>query len=209
MDTILEKLVREKFKIDVKNVYDVDISFWPFLSIKECEPVALGEPLRKSYYYKSTEVIRIELSRVLGNVSFDNSDYENVLIGSCTTVNFLNYGQEIGITKSKNTTFNVQPVFNGDGSETCTGFSSPAQREFLRNERRERDLYFQSKSPIVYSSLYRFYATLYDFYLKTGDRFQIENAINNETNAEILAILNNQVYGSETTVRELIINNLQ
>jgi hypothetical protein len=58
--------------------------------------------------------------------------------------------------------------------------------------------------------LYASYKDEYNEYLRTGVCTAFVNRLNNETNVDIKAVLNNEVFGYEPmTVKELIIMNLQ
>jgi hypothetical protein len=98
----------------------------------------------------------------------------------------------------------------GDGTETVVGFSSPKMRKSMKEERYAADDYLQSKNPNLYALLYSRYNAQYEFYLKTGKKSNLVTAINGETDPDINAVFNNQVFGYEPmTVRELILMNLQ
>ena len=103
----------------------------------------------------------------------------------------------------------LQPVFLGDGTETVVGFSSQKQRQILKTERYNADDYLQAKNPNLYALLYGRYTANYDYYLKTGKKDALVTAINAETDVNINAVFDNLVYGTQITVRDLILMNLQ
>ena len=65
-------------------------------------------------------------------------------------------------------------------------------------------------NPQLYAALYQQYQVEYNSYLRAGVSTAFVNALNNETNPQILAMLNKEVFGFEPmTVKELVIMNLQ
>lgn len=122
----------------------------------------------------------------------------------------MDWAGEIAYTKSKQPEyFDLQPVFLGDGTETVVGFSSQKQRQILKTERYNASDYLQAKNPNLYALLYGRYTANYDYYLKTGKKDALVTAINAETDVNINAVFDNLVYGTQITVRDLILMNLQ
>lgn len=118
----------------------------------------------------------------------------------------MDWAGEIAYPKRKQPEyFDLQPVFLGDGTETVVGFSSQKQRQILKTERYNADDYLQAKNPNLYALLYGRYTANYDYYLKTGKKDALVTAINAETDVNINAVFDNLVYGTEITVKELIL----
>ena len=192
-------------------IFDLDFSNFHFL--KEKEPVynMKGQKVSKSYYdEKNKEAVRIVYERIFGNHTYKDVVYPNVFLGVSKTVNFLDWAGEIVNIKSKPIyEFNLEPNFDA-GSLIPTGFSSQKQRSILKEERYSADDFLQSKNPELYAMLYGAYTSQYEFYLKTGKKQRLVDAINAETNAQINSAFNRIVEGTDTvTVKQLIIMNLQ
>jgi hypothetical protein len=192
----------------------IDIPFDNLSFLIEKEPIynMKGQKVSKSYFCKKgKEVIRIKYDRVIGTYNYKGLDYEDVFIGLQKTILYMDWSGEIGYTKKKQFySFNLEPVYLADGTETIKGFSSQKQRQILKSERFSADDYLSSKNPDLHSALYDAYQSEYNAYLRTGISTAFVNAMNAETNTELLAMLNKEVFGYEPmTVKELIILNLQ
>ena len=118
---------------------------------------------------------------------------------------------EIAYSKKKQFySFDLKPVFVSDGSETVVGFSSQKQRQILKYERLSADDFLQASNTSIYAKLYDQYQDSYSCYLRTGLKDNFVQALNIETNPDILELLNKEVSGHEKmTIKELIIMNLQ
>ena len=191
---------------------DIDFGNLPFLQEKECVYNMAGQKVSKSYYDTSgREAIRITYDRVFGTYIYQEIEYPNVFLGLQKTINYMDWAGQIAYSKKKQFySFDLQPVFLADGTETVVGFSSQKQRQVLKSERLSADDYLQAKNPQLYCMLYERYGNEYNSYLRTGVHTSFVDALNAETDPTILAALNNEVFGYEPmTVRELIILNLQ
>jgi hypothetical protein len=191
-----------------------DLPFDNMSFLQEKEPIynMAGQKVSKSYHDKSNrEVVRITYDRVIGDFIYDGVTYLDIFLGLQKKVHYLDWAGEIANTKVKQFySFNLEPVFVGDGSETIIGFSSQKQRQILKTERYNADDYLQAKNPPLYALLYGRYGAEYEYYLKTGIKTTFVNAINAEVDSSVNAALNNIVYGTESlTVKQLIIMNLQ
>jgi hypothetical protein len=191
-----------------------DLSFdnISFLVAKEKVIDMKGQWVSKSYYAKDDkEAIRITYQKLIGIHTYNGVEFPNTFLGVGKAILYLDWAGEVANTKAKQPEyFNLEPVFIGDGTETVVGFSSPKQRQILKGERQSADDYLQSKNPQLYALLYAMYKEQYLAYMTTGVKTSFVNAMNNETNADVLATLNSEVFGYEPmTVKELIIMNLQ
>jgi hypothetical protein len=191
-----------------------DISFdnLPFLQEKEPVYNMKGQKVSKSYLdTKGKEAIRITYDRVFGNHEYNGTVYPNVFLGLQKTVHYMDWAGEIAYSKKKQFySFDLQPVFIGDGTETVAGFSSQKQRQILKSERLSADDYLQGMNSQLYAMLYNLYQNQYSAYLRTGIKTEFVTALNTESNIDVLAVLNNEVFGFEPmTIKELIIMNLQ
>jgi hypothetical protein len=190
-----------------------DLSFdnISFLVAKEKVTDMKGQWVSKSYYAENNkEAIRIVYEKIFGIHTYNDVEYPDTFLGVGKSILYLDWAGEIANTKKKQPElFNLEPVFLGDGSETVVGFSSPKQRQILKSERYNADDYLQAKNPNLYALLYGRYTANYDFYLKTGKKENLVNAINNETDESIKAVFDNFVFGTQITVRQLILINLQ
>lgn len=201
----------DKYQTMGNTMTDIEFSNLSFL--KEREPVynMKGQKVSKSYYdSKGKEAIRIEYQRVFGEHTYNGVVYPNVFLGLQKTIHYLDWAGEIVYSKVKQFyEFNVEPNFDA-GNLVPTGFSSQRQRKILKEERYAADDYLQAKNPDLYALLYNAYTAQYEFYLKTGKKQRLVDAINAETNININNAFNRVVEGFETlTVKELIIMNLQ
>jgi hypothetical protein len=202
----------DKFQTLGNTLTDIDFGNLSFL--QEREPIynMKGQKVSKSYYdQKGKETIRITYDRVFGDYEYQNTTYPNVFLGLQKTVHYLDWAGEIAYSKKKQFyAFDLQPVFVGDGTETVVGFSSQKQRQILKSERFSADDYLQAMNPKLYAILYARYQDQYSGYLRTGSKSDFVTALNTESNADVLAVLNKEVYGYEPmTIKELIIMNLQ
>jgi hypothetical protein len=191
-----------------------DIDFGNLSFLQEREPIynMKGQKVSKSYYdQKGKEAIRITYDRVFGDYEYNGTIYPNIFLGLQKTVNYMDYAGNIAYPKKKQFySFDLQPVFLGDGNETIVGFSSQKQRQILKSERFSADDYLQAMNPQLYAMLYNLYQNQYSAYLRTGIKTEFVTALNTESNTDILAVLNNEVFGFEPmTIKELIIMNLQ
>ena len=191
-----------------------DISFdnLPFLQEKEPIYNMKGQKVSKSYLdTKGKEAIRITYDRVFGNHEYNGTVYPNVFLGLQKTVHYMDWAGVIAYSKKKQFySFDLQPVFLVDGTETVVGFSSQKQRQILKSERFSTDDYLQAMNPQLYAMLYARYQDKYSGYLRTGSKTDFVNALNTESAVDVLAVLNKEVYGYEPmTIKELIIMNLQ
>jgi len=76
--------------------------------------------------------------------------------------------------------FDLHPVFAGDGYETVVGFSSQKLRKILKDERYAADDFLQAQNPNLYDLLYNRYTVEYDRYLRTGKKEGLVSAMNYE-----------------------------
>ena len=201
----------DKYQTAGNTLTDIEFSNLSFL--KEREPIynMKGQKVSKSYYdNKGKEAIRIEYQRIFGEHTYNGVVYPNVFLGLQKTIHYLDWAGEIAYSKVKQFyEFNLEPNFDA-GNLTPTGFSSQKQRQILKSERYAADDYLQAKNPDLYAMLYSAYTVQYEFYLKTGKKQRLVDAINAETNAQINGAFDRVVEGFETlTVRQLILMNLQ
>lgn len=202
----------EQFQTLGNTLTDIPFDNLPFLQEKEPFYNMKGQKVSKSYHdTNGKEAIRITYDRVFGDYEYNGTVYPNVFLGLQKTVHYLDWAGAIAYSKKKQFySFDLQPVFLGDGNETVVGFSSQKQRQILKSERFSADDYLQAMNPQLYEALYRQYQVEYNSYLRTGVSTAFVNALNNETNPQILAMLNKEVFGFEPmTVKELVIMNLQ
>jgi len=202
----------EKFQTLGNTLTDIDFQNLTFLQEKEAVYNMKGQKVSKSYYDTSgREAIRITYDRVFGTYVYQEIEYPNVFLGLQKTINYMNWAGEIAYKKKKQFySFDLQPVFLADGTETVVGFSSQKQRQVLKSERLSADDYLQAKNPQLYALLYERYGEEYNGYFRTGVKTAFVNALNAEADPTILAALSNEVFGYEPmTVKELIIMNLQ
>ena len=202
----------EKYQTMANTLTDISFDNLPFLQEREPLYNMKGQKISKSYFdTKGKEAIRITYDRVIGNHEYNGTVYPNVFLGLQKTVCFMDWAGEIAYSKKKQFySFALQPVFLGDGTETIVGFSSQKQRQILKSERFSADDYLASQNPNLYGVLYANYQDAYNGYLRTGISTAFVNAMNSETNPDVLALLNKEVFGYEPmTIKELIIMNLQ
>lgn len=197
--------------INLNTLTDKDFSKFSWLNEREPISNMKGEKVSKSYYYKNQkEAIRIEYAKIVGNYEYNGVVYPDTYLGWKKSMCWIDWAGEIGVRKEMQPYyFNLEPVFVGDGTETIVGFSSPKMRKSMKEERYAADDYLQSKNPTLYALLYGRYTAAYEFYLKTGKKANLVTAMNAETDPDINAVFNNLVYGTEITVKELILMNLQ
>ncbi|MFE3849072.1 hypothetical protein ACFX5D_13955 [Flavobacterium sp. LB3P45] len=201
----------EKFQTLGNTLTDLNFDNLSFFTTKEKIIDMKGQWVSKSYYAeKDKEAIRITYDKLYGIHTHNGVAWPNTFIGVGKSIHYLDWAGEIAYTKNKQPEyFDLQPVFVGDGTETVVGFSSQKQRQILKTERYNADDYLQAKNPNLYALLYARYTQHYDYYLKTGKKTNLVTAINGETDPDINAVFNNLVFGTDITVRELILMNLQ
>lgn len=198
--------------INLDTLTDKDFSNFSWLNEREPISNMKGEKVSKSYYYENKkEAIRIVYSKLIGDFEYNGIVYPNIYLGFKKDTCWIDWAGNIGKTKPKKPYyFNLEPVFLADGTETIVGFSSPKMRKSMKEERFSADGYLQAKNPQLYAMLYASYKDEYNEYLRTGVCAAFVNRLNAETNPDILAVLNNEVFGYEPmTVKELILMNLQ
>lgn len=191
---------------------DIDFGNLSFLQEKEAIYNMKGQKVSKSYVCpKGKEVIRIDYARVIGDYHFNGVGFPDVFRGLQKTIHYLDWAGEIVRSKKKQFySFDLQPVYLADGTETVVGFSSQKQRQILKQERLSADDYLQAKNPHLYAVLYATYTSEYNAYLRTGVSTSFVAALEAETNPDVLELLNKEVDGYEPmTVKELIVLNLQ
>jgi hypothetical protein len=202
----------EKYQTLGNTLTDIPFDNLPFLQEKEPLYNMKGQKVSKSYQdTQGREAIRITYDRVFGDQQYNGTVYPNVFLGLQKTVHYLDWAGEIAYSKKKQFyAFDLQPVFLGDGNETVVGFSSQKQRQILKSERFSADDYLQAMNLQLYAMLYERYQDKYSAYLRTGSKSDFVTALNTESNTDVLAVLNKEVYGYEPmTIKELIIMNLQ
>ena len=202
----------DKFQTLGNTLTDISFDNLPFLQEKEPLYNMKGQKVSKSYHdTKGKEAIRITYDRVFGDYEYNGTVYPNVFLGLQKTVHYMDWAGQIAYSKKKQFySFDLQPVFIGDETETVVGFSSQKLRKVLKDERFAADDYLQSMNPVLHSTLYQAYQVEYNTYLRTGISQPFVTAVNNETNPQVLAMLNKEVFGYEPmTVKELVIMNLQ
>lgn len=202
----------EKYQTSGNTLTDISFDNLPFLQEKEPLYNMKGQKVSKSYHdTKGKEAIRITYDRVFRDYEYNGTVYPNVFLGLQKTVHYLDWAGAIAYSKKKQFySFDLQPVFLGDGTETVVGFSSQKLRKVLKDERLAADDYLQAMNQQLYAALYQAYQVEYNTYLRTGISQPFVTAVNNETNPQVLAMLNKEVFGYEPmTVKELVIMNLQ
>lgn len=202
----------DKYQTIGNTMTDISFDNLPFLVEREPVYNMKGQKVSKSYCDNSgREAVRLTYEKLIGDYIYNDVVYHDVFLGFSKKVHYLDWAGDIAYSKSLQPyCFNLEPVFVGDGTETVVGFSSQKMREVLRTERFKADDYLSAKNPLLYAMLYASYGNEYNAYLRTGVKEAFVNKLNSETNPELLAVLNNQVYGFEPmTVKELIILNLQ
>ncbi|RTY93257.1 hypothetical protein EKM01_03920 [Flavobacterium sp. RSP46] len=201
----------EKYQTLGNTMSDINFDNLSFFTAKEKVIDMKGQWVSKSYYAaKDKEAIRITYEKLYGTHTHNGVEWPNIFLGVGKSIHYLDWAGEIAYTKNKQPEyFDLQPVFVGDGTETVVGFSSQKQRQILKEERRSADDYLQAKNPNLYALLYARYTDTYEYYLKTGKKADLVTAINAETDPDINAVFNNLVFGTEITVRDLILMNLQ
>ena len=202
----------DKYNTRCDTISDIAIDNLPFLVEREPVYDMKGQKSSKSYYdKKGREAIRIVYNRIVGDYVYEGATYPNTFLGISKKYQFMNWAGEVGYEKVKQPyTFNLEPVFINGGGGAISGFSSKKQREILKDERYCADDYLQAKNPDLYAILYASYTELYEYYLKTGKKTDLVNAIEAETDPTLNQIFDKEVFGAEPlTVKELIIMNLQ
>lgn len=202
----------EKYQTLGNTLTDIDFENLSFLQEKEAIYNMKGQKVSKSYYdIKGREAIKLTYDRIISNYTYQDILYPDTFIGVQKTVHYFDWAGEIAYSKKKQFyAFDLKPVFVGDGSETVVGFSSQKQRQILKYERLSADDFLQASNPSIYAKLYDQYQDSYSCYLRTGLKDNFVQALNIETNPDILELLNKEVFGHEKmTIKELIIMNLQ
>jgi hypothetical protein len=201
----------EKYQTKADTITDINFDNLSFFTAKEKIIDMKGQWVSKSYYAENgKEAVRITYEKLYGIHTHNGVEWPNTFLGVGKSIHYLDWAGEIAYTKRKQPEyFDLYPVFLGDGTETIVGFSSQKQRQILKTERYNADDYLQAKNPNLYALLYGRYTANYDYYLKTGKKDALVTAINAETDVNINAVFNNLVYGTEITVRQLILMNLQ
>lgn len=201
----------DKYQTLGNTLTDINFDNLSFFTTKEKIIDMKGQWVSKSYYAeKDKEAIRITYEKLYGIHTHNGVEWPNTFLGVGKSIHYLDWAGEIAYTKRKQPEyFDLKPVFLGDGTETVIGFSSQKQRQILKSERYNADDYLQAKNPNLYALLYGRYTSEYDYYLKTGKKDALVTAINAENDVNINAVFDNLVYGTEITVRQLILMNLQ
>jgi len=201
----------EKYQTSGNTMTDINFDNLSFFTTKEKIIDMKGQWVSKSYYAENDkEAIRIAYEKLYGIHTHNGIEWPNTFLGVGKSIHYLDWAGEIAYTKRKQPEyFDLHPIFLGDGTETIIGFSSQKQRQILKSERYNADDYLQAKNPNLYALLYGRYTTNYDYYLKTGKKDALVTAINAESDVNINAVFDNLVYGTEITVRDLILMNLQ
>lgn len=201
----------EKYKTMANTVTDISFDNLSFLTSREPKMNMKGEKVSKSYYdLKGREAIKIVYNKIIETYNYNGVDYPNIFIGLSKSIQFIDWSGAVGWEKRKQPYyFELEPVYIGDGTTTIVGFSSPKQRKVLKNERYAADDFLQSKNPALYAMLYGNYTTEYESYLRTGDKTNFVDAINNESSTAINGVFDQLVQGTQITIKQLIIMNLQ
>jgi hypothetical protein len=208
---VIDHIIEQR-GININTLTDSDFSKFSWLNEREPVYNMNGEKVSKSYYFENKkEAIRIVYGKIFGDFEYNGVIYPNIYLGWKKTMNWIDWAGEIGHSKAMQPYyFNLEPVFIGDGTETVVGFSSPKMRKSLKEERLSADDYLQAKNPQLYALLYYKYSLHYNGYLTTGAKANFVNAMSNESDVQVLEVLNKEVFGYEPmTVKELIIMNLQ
>jgi hypothetical protein len=208
---VIDHIIEEQ-GININTLTDKDFSKFSWLNEREPISNMKGEKVSKSYFFENKkEAIRIVYGKIFGDFEYNGVLYPNVYLGWKKTMNWIDWAGEVGHSKSMQPYyFNLEPIFIGDGTETIVGFSSPKMRKSLKEERYAADDYLQAKNPQLYALLYYKYFRFYIDYLSTGVKTNFVNAINNESDVQVIEVLNKEVFRYEPmTVKELIIMNLQ
>lgn len=215
MVQLLLEYYLNRFNTKCDTLSDIAIDNLPFLFEQEPFYNMKGQKASKSYFgkykKKDKEVIRIVYSRIVGDYTYEGQTYPDIFLGIGKKFQFFDFSGEVAYEKIKQPyMFNLEPIFiNGSGGQ-ISGFSSKKQREILKEERYCADDYLQAKNPDLYAALYNQYRELYEYYLKTGKKENLVNAMNTETDPIVNQIFNREVFGYEPmTVKELILMNLQ
>lgn len=201
----------EKYQMSGNMVNDISIDELEFLT--ETEPVynLKGEKISKSYFAPNgKECIRIVYEKEIGIHTYNGVEYPDVWVGLKKSFHYIRWdGTQPRVKYKQPYRFDLNPIFLGDGTETVIGFSSQKQRQVLKVERYSADDYLQAKNPDLYALLYGRYSDKYEYYLKTGKKTTLVDAMNAEIDENINAVFNTIVFGTEITTRALIIMNLQ
>lgn len=207
---ILDKYL-EDYQMSGNMIWDKSIDELPFLSGREAIYNLKGEKVSKSYQAPNgMECVRLVYSKVFQTYVHNGIEYPNTWVGFKDEIHYFRWDYAETIIKYMQPYyFDLKPVFLGDGTETIVGFSSQKLRRTLRDERYNADDYLQAQNPDLYALLFNRYTTAYEFYLKTGKKQNLVDAINAETDVNINAVFDNLVYGTTITVRDLMLMNLQ
>jgi hypothetical protein len=202
----------EDFKYVGKTMVDLPYDNLPFLTAKEPVLNTKGERISKSYYAPNgKEAVRQVYKKKIGTFNFNGTDYPDVFFGVTVDIYHLRWDETLHYKGKRDYNFTLQPIFDTVDTTKIVGFSSAKQRQILKSERYASDDYLQSQNPTLYDLLYSNYASFYDAYLRTGIKTNLVNAINAETDQNIIDIFNRNVYGSNPaiTIKDLILMNLQ
>ncbi|HLF51427.1 hypothetical protein [Flavobacterium sp.] len=209
---VIDHIVEER-GINLNTLTDKDFSQFNWLNEREPIYNMKGQKVSKSYYFANKkEAIRIVYERLFGDHEYEGIVYPNTFIGVKSNMHWIDWAGEIGASKAMQPYyFRLEPVFNRvDENTVKITFSSQKQRAILKSERYSADDYLQAQNPDLYALLYARYTSDYEFYLKTGKKEKLVLAMNSETNPDINAVFDNEVFGYEPrTVKELILMNLQ
>lgn len=208
---LLEFLIK-KYRKDIQFTSVLDVSFHELNFLDENEPIIdeKGFKVSKSYCYKGKEVVKLEYHKIIQDYMFESNLYNDVYIGNYKVIKYATTDGSFVLKTKRPYLFDLKPVYATDGSETITSFSSIKQRQILKSERYKADEFLQSENPELYAFLYSYFNREYDFYLKTGVKDSLVNALDSENRTEVLAVLNKQVEGFENlSVVNLIKMNLQ
>ncbi len=124
---------------------------------------------------------------LVGEIIYNHVIKNDRLQGLNLTINWFNYHNEIGDTKSKLTNFTVEKV-----------------EEYLEGKRKRQFSYLKSALPNEYrphiTALYAHYKTQIDIYKETGNTQPLIEAMTTETNTQIKQILNAPIQDPKTGV---------
>ncbi|MEA9414395.1 hypothetical protein [Flavobacterium sp. PL02] len=202
----------EKYQTLANTLTDIPFENLSFLQEREAVYNEKGQKVLKSYYDKNgKEAIRIVYKRIVENYLYQGREFTDVFIGIQKTVHYLDWAGEIVYSKKKQFyEFDLKPVFAANDNKTIIGFSSKKQRQILKSERYNTDDYLQENIPELYAMLYSIYNSEYNYYLKTGAKNSLIEAMNSEINPEINAALNKiSPHEKSGTIKEFVLKNLQ
>jgi len=206
--------IQEQIGINLDTLIDKDFSQFSWLTEREPIVDMKGQKVSKSYYVnfrgKEIEAVRIEYKKLIGDYVYEGVLYSNTFIGVSKDKLWLRWDGTTAKSKAdQNYIFTLQPIFDTTDTALVVGFSSRAQRKILKEERYNADDWLQSQNPTLYLLLYNAYTSLYDSYLRSGNKTALVDAINSETDVNLNEIFERNVYGLNITIKELILMNLQ